>query len=100
MFYCHWEIDENGKPLSVVESINKVLAISKDYDLSFEDAKFLKDNTDRLPIVFKVPMTNIVRQLCYKLSDERYIENFAYVYNISYSEAIVAMETLTSFDGL
>ena len=76
----------------MVESVKEIIAIAKDYSLSFEDAMFLRDDVGHLPTHFKVPMTKIVEQFRYILSYERDIEKYASTHDILYSEAITEME--------
>jgi hypothetical protein len=92
LYYYPNTFDGNGKPLSMVESVKEIIAIAKDYSLSFEDAMFLRDDVGCLPTHFKVPMTKIVEQFRYILSYERDIEKYASTHDILYSEAITEME--------
>ena len=92
LYYYPNTFDDNGKPLSMVESVKEIIAIAKDYSLSFEDAMFLRDDVGHLPTHFKVPMTKIVEQFRYILSYERDIEKYASTHDILYSEAITEME--------
>ncbi len=97
MTFNYEDIDKGAKPLTMNELVKEIVGLAREYDLFFDDARFLKDNNcleTAIAITKKVVanMTLATMAVRYETSYERDIEKLSVNLKLSYRETIKWLE--------